>query len=184
MKNIRNLFSIGLLIGFVALAGCSTTNSMVSDSRNPGMTKIYYEVDINAPKTETWEVLADFANLSWTEGVKSAHYLNEKREGVDMTRRCELKDGGYIVERIIKWKEGLGFAYSIDEASDPISTESYVIWRVGGDESRSKVAFEVHYKLKYGIIGSAMNVLMARKKFSKQIVEFMGELRDHMEERA
>lgn len=100
-----------------------------------------------------------------------------------MTRHCDLKDGGYIVERITRWKEGSGFAYSIDEASDPISTESYVIWRVMGNESRSRVSFEVHYKLKYGILGQAMNAMMARKKFSNQIVEFMGELKAHMEKR-
>jgi uncharacterized membrane protein len=184
MKNMRNLFFIGLLSGFAALlVGCATTNNMVSDSHNPDMTKILYEVDINVPKTETWEVLADFANLSWTESVTSAHYLNDKREGLGMARHCELKDGGYIVERITKWKEGSGFAYSIDDASDPVSTDSYVLWKIRGNEDRSKVTFEVHYKLKYGIIGKTMNVLMAKKKFSKQIVQFMGELKDHLEKR-
>lgn len=182
---MRNLFSISLLSVFtILLVGCTTTNNMVSDSPNSGLTKIFYEVDIDVPKAEAWKILADFDNLSWTKTVASAHYINDKREGLDMARHCDLTDGGYIVERIIKWKEGSGFAYSIDDSSDPISTESYVIWRVRGNERQSKVSFEVHYKLKYGVLGNTMNVLMAKRKFSKQIVEFMGEFKDHLEERA
>lgn len=182
MKKLLNLISISALLGFVLLfAGCASTNSMVSDSHNPGMTKILYELDIDAPKSKLWKVLADFDNLAWSEGVIAARYITETRGGVGMARHCDLKDDGYIVERITDWKEGSEFTYAIDDSSDPISPASYVTWRITGDEGRSKVTFEVHYELKYGIIGDMMNAMLAKKKFSDQIVEFMGELKTHVE---
>lgn len=173
---------LGLVLGLAMLAsGCATNPNMVSDSETPGMTKIVYTINIDAPKAESWKVLADYSNLNWTAGVTSAHYLNDKRAGVGMTRRCNLIDDGYIVERITQWKEGSGFTYVIDDASDPISTDSYVIWSISGDGKRSKVTFEVNYELKYGVIGDLMNVVMAKRKFSNQIMMFMGELKSHVE---
>jgi len=185
MKKLYNSILISLLLSFVLFfTGCATTNSMVSDSHNSGMTKIFYEIDIDAPKTEVWKVLADFANLDWSEGVTAVRYITEARGGVGMARHCDLKDDGYIVERIIDWKEGSEFTYAIDDSSDPISSESYVTWRLTGDESQSKVVFEVHYELKYGIIGDMMNAMFAKNKFSEQIVEFMGELKAHVEKQS
>lgn len=184
MNHLQKMLSVVLISGLsVILAACATPGGMVTDSPNPGMTKIFYEVEVNAPKSKAWEVLADYTNLSWVSSVKSAHYLNEKREGLGMTRRCDLSDGGFIVERIIAWDEGNGYTYVIDDANDPISTDSYVIWHISGDEKKSKVSFEVHYELKYGILGDAMNVMMAKKRFSNQIVEFMGELKTHLEKK-
>ncbi len=185
MKTILKFLPIILLGGFTALSvGCATKGGMVSDSQTPGMTKIFYEVEVNAPKAEVWKLLADFDNLSWARSVTSAHYLNEKREGIGMARHCDLESGGHIVERITRWREGNGFTYAIDDASDPISTESYVTWNISGDEHQSKVSFEANYKLKYGILGKAMNVVMVKRKFSNNIVEFMGELKSQLEKGA
>jgi hypothetical protein len=175
-----NLFVLGGLVAL--LAGCTSADHLATKSQTPGLTKIVYEVDIAAPKSEVWKMLADFDNLDWAEGVKDAHYLDGKRNGVGTARHCDLTDGGYIVERVTHWEDGSGFTYVIDEAKDPISTESYAIWQVRGDEAQSTVSFEVHYKLKYGVVGKAMNAKVAKKKFSNQIVEFMGELKTHIEE--
>ncbi len=182
MKTILNFLPIILLGGVSALSvGCAAKVGMVSDSQTPGMTKMFYEVEVNAPKAEVWKLLADFDNLSWTRSVTSARYLNEKREGIGMARHCDLESGGHIVERITRWREGNGFTYVVDDASDPISTESYATWNISGDERQSKVSFEVNYKLKYGIIGNAMNVVMVKRKFSNQIVKFMEEIKTHLE---
>jgi len=145
------------------------------------MTTLTYDININAPKAKTWDVLADFANLHWTRTIKDVRYLSEKRGGVGTVRHCDLSDGGYIVERITQWDEGNGYTYAIDDARDPVAPSSYVIWSLSGDEERSNVRFEVNYKLKYGVFGAIMNALIAKKKFSKQIAIFMEELKCHME---
>jgi len=145
------------------------------------MTTLIYNIDINASKAKTWAVLADFANLHWTQTVKKVRYTNEKRGNVGMARHCDLSDGGYIVERITQWNEGNGYTYAIDDARDPVTPNSYVVWSLSGDDRQSKVTFEVNYQLKYGILGAIMNRLIAKKKFSKQIALFMGELKTHME---
>jgi len=185
MKKLYNRLTIVLLLMFVVLfSGCSSMSDMVSDSHNPGMTKILYQVDIKASKTDVWKVLAEFDNLRWSAGVTDVHYLNQTRAGVGMARHCDLIDNGYIVERITEWNEGSGFTYAIDDSSDPISNNSYVIWRINGDEHQSQVAFEVHYELQYGVIGDMMNSMFAKRKFSAQITEFMGELKNHVEQQA
>lgn len=145
------------------------------------MTKLNYTIDVNVAKTGAWKILADFANLDWTKTVKSVHYTSQKHTGVGTVRHCELSDGGYIVERITQWEEGSGYVYIIDDARDPVSTDSYVTWHLSGDERRCKITFEVNYRLKYGILGMIMNVLIAKRKFSKQISMFMEELKTHLE---
>ena len=144
------------------------------------MTKLSYAIDVNTAKTTAWKILADFANLNWTQTVKDVHYISEKQSGVGTVRHCNLNDGGYLVERITQWDEGSGYVYIIDDARDPVSTDSYATWRISGDEHRCKVTFEVNYRLKYGILGIVMNVLMAKSKFSKQIATFMEIGRAHV----
>lgn len=175
-----------LLFGFSALAVVSNAATVsnvavVSEGDNPEMTKIFYEVEVDASKDRAWEVLADFANLSWTETVTNAHYINDKQAEVGAARHCDLPDDAYIVERITQWEEGRKLAYVIDDASDPITTDSYVIWRVTGDNNSSKVSFEAQYELKYGLIGDLMNVLMVKDRFSSQITHFMGEYKTYVE---
>ena len=170
-----------LFLFVILLAGCASTTDMVSDSHKPGMTKIRYQVDINASKADVWNVLADFDNLGWSAGVTNVRYLNNTRADVGMARHCDLTNDDYIVERITEWNEGSGFTYAIDAASDPISPNSYVTWRINGDKVNSQVVFEVHYELQYGILGDMMNAMFAKRKFSAQITEFMGELKTHIE---
>jgi len=185
MNKILNKLIIATLASFVILsAGCASTSGMVSDSQNPGMTKIRYQVDIQASKADVWKVLAEFDNLNWSAGVTSVRYTNKTRAGVGMTRHCNLINDGYIVERITEWNEGSGFTYAIDDASDPISTNSYVTWRINGDQQNSQVSFEVHYELQYGILGDMLNAMFAKRKFAAQITEFMGELKTHVENQA
>jgi len=43
------------------------------------MTTLTYAIDINASKANTWEVLANFSNLHWTQTVKNVYYITEKR---------------------------------------------------------------------------------------------------------
>ncbi len=154
---------------------------MVSDSATPGMTKLYYEVEVNTSKQKAWEIISDFNNLSWTSTVLATHYTNDKRQELGMTRHCDLTNEGYIVERITDWNQGSGYTYVIDDASDPIDPASYVIWEVRNNGDSAIVSFEVHYELKYGLLGDLINTIAAKKKFSKQIAFFMNELKTHAE---
>ena len=153
MKFKHILAASVLLFGCTALAvvsGAATASNetVVSDGDNPEMTKIFYEIEVNASKEKAWEVLADFANLNWTKTVTDAHYINDKQAEVGAARHCDLANDGYIVERITQWEEGRKLAYVIDDASDPITSDSYVTWRVTGDNNSSKVSFEAQYELK------------------------------------
>ena len=96
-----------------------------------------------------------------------------------MTRHCDFPDDGYIVERITEWSKGNGYTYVIDDASDPIDPASYVIWEVRENGSTATVSFEVHYELKYGLLGDLINTIAAKEKFSTKIAFFMNELKKH-----
>ena len=191
---IQRLFCSAFLLA--TISGCANTDTttntkmsshmgsssvVASDSATPGMTKLYYEVEVNASKQKAWEVVSDFNNLSWTSTVLATHYTNDKRQEPGMTRHCDLSNGGYIVERITEWNQGNGYTYVIDDASDPIDPASYVIWEVREKGDSAIVSFEVHYELKYGLIGDLINTIAAKKKFSNQIAFFMNELKNHAE---
>jgi hypothetical protein len=180
MKVLKVLSSL-MVIGF--LASCATApKGMVSDSKHDGKTKIVYEVAVNTTKEKAWAILKDYDNLKWASTVKDAHYIGKKRNGVGMTRHCDLADGGYVVEEISKWDEGNSFTYLLTDASDPITPDSYANWSVKKmKDGKSLIRFEVHYELGYGFIGDAMNGLMAKAKFANSIKGFMHELKDYAE---
>ena len=176
---MKKLLSLSLAL---LLASCaSSPEGMITESQTEGMTKIAYEIQVDAPKSEVWAMLEDFDNLSWSQTVTGAHYLNSKRSEVGMSRHCDLADGGYIVETITNWNQGNGFTYQLNDASDPLDPSSYAIWKVRGNSKKSVLSFEVHYELKYGIIGDMMNGLFAKDKFANSIVGFMNEFKQKAE---
>ena len=157
------------------------TTAVVSKNHNSGMTRITYEVDIRTARSHVWKILADFTNVKWTKTINDAQYIGNIKGGVGMARHCNLQDGSTITERITEWREGSGFTYAIDNASNPVTTDSYVTWSATGDEQQTKVIFEVNYQLKYGILGIVMNNLMVKHKFRKLIITFMNELKTYAE---
>ena len=180
MKVVRNL-GLFLMTGFL-ISCASAPKGMVIDSNHDGKTKIVYEVAVNTSKEKAWAILKDFDNLSWSATVTDVHYIGKTRDGVGMTRHCDLADGGYIVEKISKWDEGNSFTYLLTDASDPITPDSFANWSVKEMvNGQTLIRFEVHYELGYGIIGDAMNSMMAKAKFANSIKGFMHELKDYAE---
>ncbi|OUR99519.1 hypothetical protein A9Q84_00430 [Halobacteriovorax marinus] len=178
------IINTAILALSVILVSCSSAPiGMITESPDEGFTKIAYEVEVSTSKDKVWKILEDYDNLSWSNTVKEAHYLNEKRSEIGMSRHCNLSDGGYIIETISKWDQGNGFSYTLDDSSDPINSKSYANWSVKGDDQKSVIRFEVHYALNYGFLGSAMNSLFAKAKFANSIKGFMHELKNHAEKK-
>ena len=78
------------------------------------------EIHIDSPKEKVWAVLADLATVRhFNPGVTNAYYISDTKEGVGASRRCDLVDGGYVLERASEWKPGEAYTLEIYEGTTP-----------------------------------------------------------------
>jgi len=173
------ILPLALVASFASAS--KTERVTVEDSHHEGMTKISYEIDMNASKEKVWGIVADYGNLDWTDGVERVDLINDIRQDIGMTRRCYLPGDKYVVERITQWSEGSGYTYVIDDISDPIKTTSYVNWSVSEKSGVTTVGFEIHYEMEYGLLGDILNSIAIKRKFPERIGVFMKELKAHAE---
>jgi hypothetical protein len=75
-----------------------------------------------ATPERVWESLASDASLAaWGPSVKEVNWLSPRPFGVGTTREVVLAGGAPRVrERFIRWDEGRGYTFAVDEASVPV----------------------------------------------------------------
>ena len=72
------------------------------------------ELDIDAPASAVWEVLADFNNAYlWAPSVSHSYGLTDAERCVGAARRCTVEGFGTIDEHITEWTEGRGFTFTV-----------------------------------------------------------------------
>lgn len=66
------------------------------------------QIEINKPKNEVWQALADFGNVCHGHpGVKSSHITSLEKAGIGATRHCDFTMMGASADEIItQWNEG------------------------------------------------------------------------------
>ena len=78
--------------------------------------------NIAASADRAWAALADFGNIAnFHPGLSGSHLLDgSAANGVGAERRCDIKDGNYLVERVRDWHEGQSYTIDIIESSMPV----------------------------------------------------------------
>ena len=134
------------------------------------MTTVTREVWINAPVEEVWALLADFGNIYlFNPNVPKSYLTSSQQQGVGTTRHCDLNvAGASIEERIVDWQEGKSMTIDIYEGkkSPPFKTALATI-RVASEKGGTKVTGTLEYKMKFGPVGSLMDVAMVKPQFGK-----------------
>ncbi len=109
-------------------------------------------------------LLDDFANIaSWSSKVVASKATN-KKQGVGAERRCEFDADGkmWLQERLIA-KDDKSITVSILDGAGPMRT-AVAVFLVEGNV----VSIGFRFKMKWGILGSLMGLLMApmlKKRF-------------------
>lgn len=120
------------------------------------MTKLTYQIHIDAPREKVWAILADLGAIqNFNPSVSKSYYTSESKEGVGASRHCTLLPTGAVEERIIDWHEGESYTIEIyeGEKTPPFKTNfGRISVKEDGQGSVASMTFE--YSLKYGPIGT------------------------------
>ncbi len=147
------------------------------------MTQITSEIRINAPKEKVWAVLANLGAIeSFNPMVEKSYYISESRKGIGATRTCEFKGGGVISERAINWREGESFTLEMHDGKKmPPFKKATGTQYVRSDGDGTIVGLTLEYDMKYGPVGSLMNVMLVKPKFSKVVPAILRGLKRELE---
>lgn len=145
------------------------------------MTTLRHEVRIDAPVEAVWKAVADLLAVQhYNPMVASVRYVSEQREGVGATRRCDLKPKGWVEERVWDWVPGRAIGLEVAASEWPLV---FMKWRteLANDGTTTLVRQEMSYKMKFGLLGSVMDVLMMRRKLDHGIREIFENLKRYVE---
>ncbi|MCH8269280.1 MAG: SRPBCC family protein [Acidobacteria bacterium] len=147
------------------------------------MTHLSSEIRIKAPKEKVWAILADLGGIqNFHPGVKKSYYTSETKEGLGASRVCELIPMGKIEESVTEWREGEEITLAIfpKEKAPPFQTAHGRV-ALRQDGQGTIVTLTVDYALKFGPLGSLMDVLMVRPQFRKAVPGVLAGLKHYAE---
>jgi len=144
------------------------------------LAKITKEIEINAPQTKVWSVLADIGAVeNYNPVVTKSYYTSDNRQGIGASRHCDLLPMGSVEERIIEWDEGKSYKIEIFEGkSIPFKGIGTFELTDNGNSTNVKMIFEPI--MGYGLLGKIMGFLM-KEKMNKMIAGVVIGLKHHLE---
>jgi uncharacterized protein YndB with AHSA1/START domain len=144
------------------------------------------EVLIEASKERVWVALSDFGNTYlWNPAVEYSHSTSEAPGGVGATRHCDLNiSKASIEERVVDWVEDEGMRVEIfDGRRTPPFKEAWgkITLAEAPDGGGTLTKMQIHYDLKYGILGGVIDRLMVRTQYGKGLKLALAGLKYHVE---
>lgn len=128
-------------------------------------------------RTEVWNVLADFPNISdWNSGVKTSLSTSNSTEGLGAQRHCDLAPVGSLEETIVGWTPESQMVITIGSTSKlPIKNGEVTFDLVTESDNQTTVAVEYKYTTKFGPIGRLMGPMLD-KQLSTGFQGFLSDL--------
>jgi len=145
------------------------------------MTKLHNEIKINAPVEKVWKILADLEQVQYYNPlVAHTKYVSENRLGIGATRHCDFKPKGFSKERVTEFKPQEVIGFEIIESSFPMV---FTRWRtmLKPVDGGTLVSQDMEYQLKFGLLGSLMDVLIIRQKYGKILDDIFRGLKRYSE---
>ncbi len=146
------------------------------------MATLYNEIIIDAPIGKVWEALSNIEELEqYDPTVKRSRALSPAGSGIGAIRKVDMKDGkNWFEEKVTVWKQNESLTYELTACSFPVQQlkHSYRFEQIG---HQTKVKQVMEYKVKYGLIGKILDVLMIRKQSDTGIKKFFAGLKSYAE---
>lgn len=142
------------------------------------------EILIEASKESVWEALGDFGNTYlWNPAVVHSHSTSEAPNGVGATRHCDLTiSKASIEERVVHWVENEEMRVEIfDGRRTPPFKEAWGDITVKEVPGGTLTSLQLHYDLKYGILGGVIDRFMVRRQYGKGLKLALAGLKYHVE---
>jgi Polyketide cyclase / dehydrase and lipid transport len=106
--------------------------------------------------------------------------------GLGAVRRCDLRPRGWFVERVVHWQPEQALAFDLVTCSLPVRSlrHDYTLTETGatgdgpGDATGSGhpatvVTQTMTYRLKYGVAGRLLDILVVRRQWDRGIKAFL-----------
>ena len=139
------------------------------------------ELEINAPASQVWDVLADFSAVdTWVPIVLSSHIDPGVVRGVGVRRYCTVKGFGRIDEIVTDWQEGRSLSYRVSSLGPFLFTQNTWIVDETGQQS-CKVTLELGYVVRLGVLGRLFNALVLGRQLKKRAPKAIEGLRIRVE---
>ena len=122
---------------------------------------------INYPTDIAWSLISDYANIYKFHPMLTNSFINHGSTscGIGAERTCQMPAGMNLVERVIDWQEGESYTVRITSTNMPINTAQATIGVRAINTDLSLLHFKINYKVKFGILGKLMDILMMRWMF-------------------
>ncbi len=151
------------------------------------MTKLNFDITVNATKDEAWKSLADFAGVyTFHPAVPKSYAINgSSHTGLGAERRCELNSDGskYIEERIVRFVDGEEYDVDIYGGNQMPPVNNFIVTL--GVESvsanQTRIYVRANYEPKFGPVGMVMNMMMIKPFISKAMNGILLGFKHHME---
>ena len=145
------------------------------------MSLLQHEVRIAASVERVWAALADLeAVQEYNPTVKDARYTSTHREGVGVSRRCDLIPKGWVTERVTAWEPKAALALELCEHQWPVE---FMRWRteLTSDGNGTRVQQRLEYQVKFGLLGALLDRLVMRRKLDLAIGAVFDGLKRYVE---
>lgn len=107
--------------------------------------------------------------------VATARTRGDLTRGVGAERECELRPSGRVVERVTTWEEGAAIGLEVVESDWPIVFMRWVT-RIEPQEGGCRLTQDLHYQVKFGPLGWALDALVMRRKLRSNLDEVLASL--------
>jgi uncharacterized protein YndB with AHSA1/START domain len=138
-------------------------------------------ITIHAPATLVWSTLADIGSIhKWNPGVEQSYQTNGTDVGLGATRHCRLGGKYYLDEEVVQLDPGYQLTFRIIRTNLPFERADirFVLNKV---DSGNTVTVSPEYRLKYGALGTVLNLLFVRRQYGKGMRGLLQGLKAHVE---
>lgn len=146
------------------------------------MTQITHARYIDAPRAEVWRWLSDYTNIHrFHPDLRAVHQETEQACGIGAVRRCEMKDGNFLRERVVAWEEGESYRVEIVESSMPLARAFATLGVRDAADGGSEAFMSMDYRVKFGPLGWLMDRLMMRRMMRAMMGRILAALAEAVE---
>lgn len=148
-----------------------------------GATIISAQAEINADKDKVWSVLKSIGEIKkFHPLIKNSYSTTQHQNGLGAKRICELIPMGQMEEEAVEWNEGQSFVMEVI-GGNMLPPYRFMKGEINLTElaGKTKVTFSFSYRLKYGIVGQLMNILLIKPQFKKAPPKYVSGLKEYVE---
>lgn len=145
------------------------------------MTAFTEQIQIDVDILKVWEILADIRSIDeWNPGVVRSRLISEAKGGVGARRYCDIKSGNFLREEVIEWTPMERLTLRVFDTDLPFKRVD-IQFSLKQRDDGTLVRVRPDYELKYGLLGTLLDLVMVRRQYTKGMRALLRGLKRHCE---